>query len=191
MSVLSFPRLHLRGGMSWDPIVSNNDPAVYDGVAARARLAPGERVSCFRERMTASTVERGDWNYFGTHVCALEDAHVSSGRLAPTDGGDLSDDGIHDAPVGLGGKLVDIDPTGVCSQLFFDELTVGIPGRPHLRARPRRRMSSRWLNFGRNLAPLPIAGRASAAWQTVFPAADVEFRRTGESPLLAGLAAAL
>ena len=191
MSVLSFPRLHLRGGMSWDPIVSNNDPAVYDGVAARARLAPGERVSCFRERMTASTVERGDWNYFGTHVCALEDAHVSGGSLAPTDAGDLSDDGLRDAPVGLVGKLVDIDPTGVCSQLFFDELTVGIPGRPHLRARPRRRMSSRWLNFGRNLDRLPIAGRASAAWQTVFPAADVEFRRTGESPLLAGLAAAL
>ena len=82
MSVLSFPRLHLRGAMSWDPVVSNNDPAVYDGVAARARLAPGERVACFRERMTASTVERGDWNYFGTHRCALEGAHVSGGSAA-------------------------------------------------------------------------------------------------------------
>ena len=191
MSVLSFPRLHLRGAMSWDPVVSNNDPAVYDGVAARAMLAPGERVPCFRERMIASTVERGDWNYFGTHRCALEGAHVSGGSLAPDDRGDLLDDGIHDASVGLVGKLVDIDPTGVCSQLFFDELTVGVPGRPHLRARPRRRMSSRWVNFGRNLSPLPIAGRASAAWQTVFPTTDVEFRRAGESPLLVGLAAAL
>ena len=36
MSVLAFPRLHLRGMMSWDPIVSNNDPASYDGLAARA-----------------------------------------------------------------------------------------------------------------------------------------------------------
>jgi hypothetical protein len=191
MSVLSFPRLHLRGAMSWDPGVSNNDPAVYDGVAARAMLAPGERVPCFRERMIASTVQRGDWNYFGTHRCALEGAQVSGGSLAPGDQGDLLDDGVHDAPVGLVGKLVDIDPTGICSQLFFDDLTVGIPGRPHLRARPRRRMSSRWVNFGRNLSRLPIAGRASAAWQTVFPTSDVEFRRTGESPLLAALAAAL
>ncbi len=52
-------------------------------------------------------------------------------------------------------------------------------------------MSSRWLNFGRNLIRLPFAGRASAAWQTVFPTTDVEVRRTGESPLLTGLAAAL
>jgi hypothetical protein len=191
MSVLSFPRLHLRGAMSWDPVVSNNDPAVYDEVAARARLAPGERVACFRERMIASTVERGDWNYFGTHRCALEGAHVSGGSLAPGDRGDLLDDGVRDAPVGLVGKLVDIDPTGICSQLFFDDLAVGVPGRPHLRARPRRRMSSRWLNFGRNLIRLPFAGHASAAWQTVFPTTDVEFRRTGESPLLTGLAAAL
>ncbi|MGR6964702.1 hypothetical protein ACU610_09615 [Geodermatophilus sp. URMC 61] len=191
MSVLSFPRLHLRGGMSWDPVVSNNDPAVYDGVAARAMLAPGERVACFRERMIASTVERGDWNYFGTYRCALEGGQVSGGSLAPRDGGDLLGDGVLGAPVGLVGKLVDIDPAGVLSQLFFDELTVGVPGRPHLRARPRRRMSSRWLNFGRNLGELPIAGRASAAWQTVFPTADVELRRTGGSPLLGRLAAAL
>ena len=58
MSVLSFPRLHLRGAMSWDPVVSNNDPAVYDEVAARARLAPGERVACFRERMIAHEMDR-------------------------------------------------------------------------------------------------------------------------------------
>ena len=92
-----------------------NDPAVYDEVAARARLAPGERVACFRERMIASTVERGDWNYFGTHRCALEGAHVSGGSLAPGDRGDLLDDGVRDAPVGLVGKLVDIRPTATGS----------------------------------------------------------------------------
>jgi hypothetical protein len=187
MSILSFPRLYLRGLMSWDPVVSNNDPASYDGVAARAQLAPGESVRCFRERMIASTAQRGDWNYFGTHICALEDARVTGGVRGPG----LPDDGLRDSPVELAGKLVDIDPTGVCSQLFFDEFSLGIPGRPHLRARPLRRMSSRWLNFGRSLAPLPIAGRASAAWQTVFAKADVEFGRATESPLLASLAAAL
>src|SRR5512144_481820 len=169
MSILSFPRVHLRGVMSWDPIVSNNDPANYDAVAARAMLAPGEGVQCFRERMIASTQERGDWNYFGTHVCALEGVHVTGGSLSSGDADNFLDDGLRDVPVHLAGKLVDIDPAGLFSQLFFDEFTMGIAGRPHLRARPSRRMSSRWLNFGRNLSRLPIAGRASAAWQTVFP----------------------
>lgn len=190
MSVLSFPRLYFHGTMSWDPVVSNNDADNYDGIAARARLAPGETVTCFRQRMIASTAQRGDWNYFGTHVCALEQARVTGGSSAPGHR-DVHDDPLIDAPVELVGKLVDIDPTGLCSQIFFDEFSLGIPGRPHLHARPRRRMSDRWLNFGRNLSRLPIAGGASAAWQAVFPAADVEIVRAEESPLLAPLADAL
>jgi hypothetical protein len=194
MSVLSFPRLYFHGTMSWDPIVSNNDADNYDGIAARARLAPGETVTCFRQRMIASTAQRGDWNYFGTHICALEQARVTGGTAAPRHGdvhGDVHGDPLIDAPVELAGKLVDIDPTGLCSQIFFDELSLGIPGRPHLHAQPRRRMSDRWLNFGRNLSRLPIAGGASAAWQAVFPSADVEIVRAEESPLLAPLADAL
>jgi hypothetical protein len=190
MSVLSFPRLYFHGMMSWDPIVSNNDPDNYDGITARARLAPGETVTCFRQRMIASTAQRGDWNYFGTHICALEQARVTGGATAPRHG-DVHDDPLIDAPVELVGKLVDIDPTGLCSQIFFDELSLGIPGLPHLQARPQRRMSSRWLNFGRNLTRLPIAGGASAAWQAVFPATDVEIVRAEESALLAPLADAL
>ncbi|MDQ3886118.1 MAG: hypothetical protein M3308_03670, partial [Actinomycetota bacterium] len=170
--------------------VSNNDAENYDGVTARARLAPGETLACFRQRMIASTAERGDWNYFGTHICTLEQALVSGGAVGPRDG-DIHDDPLIDAPVELVGKLVDIDPAGLCSQIFFDELSLGIAGRPHLHARPRRRMSDRWLNFGRNLSRLPIAGRASAAWQAVFPAADVEIVRAEESSLLASFADAL
>ncbi len=77
----------------------------------RARLAPGETVSCFRQRMIASTVQRGDWNYFGTHVCALEQGRVTGGSPAPGHG-DVHDDPLVDSPVELVGKLVDIDPTG-------------------------------------------------------------------------------
>jgi hypothetical protein len=190
MSVLSFPRLYFHGTVSWDPIVSNNDAANYDGIAARAKLAPGETVACFRQRMIASTAQRGDWNYFGTHICALEQARVVGGMVAPRHEG-VPDDPLIDAPVELVGKLVDIDPTGVCSQIFFDELSLGIAGRPHLRARPRRRMSDRWLNFRRNLSRLPIAGSASAAWQAVFLSADVEIVRAEKSPLLAALGEAL
>jgi len=116
MSVLSFPRLYFHGTMSWDPIVSNNDADNYDGIAARARLAPGETVTCFRRRMIASTAQRGDWNYFGTHICALEQARVTGGTAAPRHGdvhGDVHGDPLIDAPVELAGKLVDIDPTGL------------------------------------------------------------------------------
>jgi len=139
--------------------------------------------------MIATTVGRGDWNYFGTNRCVLQ-AKVVGAAAAPHDR-DVEQDALLKAPVELVGKLVDIDPAGACSQIFFDELTLGIPGHPHLRARPRRRMSSRWLNRTRNLAPLPIAGGASAAWQAVFPAAEVEIVRAGQSALLTTLQEAL
>ena len=189
MSVLSFPRLYLFGTMSWDPVVSNNAPQDYDLVTGRARLRPGETTLEFRRRMIATTVGRGDWNYFGTNRCVLQ-AKVVGAAAAPHDR-DVEQDALLKAPVELVGKLVDIDPAGACSQIFFDELTLGIPGHPHLRARPRRRMSSRWLNRTRNLAPLPIAGGASAAWQAVFPAAEVEIMRAGRSALLTTLQEAL
>ena len=189
MSVLSFPRFYLCGTMSWDPIVSNNAREDYDPVTGQVLLEPGETSADFRRRMIITTVGRGDWNYYGTNRCALK-AKVVGAAAAPHDR-DVEQDALLNAPVELVGKLVDIDPTGACSQIFFDELTLGIPGHPHLRARPRRRMSSRWLNRTRNLATLPIAGSAAAAWQTVFPAEEVEVVRAGQSVLLATLREAL
>lgn len=196
MSVLSFPRLYFRGTISWDPVVSNNDADSYDGITARAKLAAGETVPDFRKRLIATTEQRGDWNYFGTHVCTLEGARVTGGAAQPHERyepheRDVREDSLVYAPVDLVGKLVDIDPTGVCSQIFFDEFSFGTPGGAHLHAHPRRRMSSRWLNFRRNLGQLPIAGGASAAWQAVLPVEDVEIVRSEESALLASLADAL
>ena len=188
MSVLAFPRMYFRGNVSWDPAVSNNDPNYYDGVTARAKLAPGQTPIQFREQLIATTAQRGDWNYYGTHICRFERARIVGGAL-PASAAD--GDPLIDRPVRLAGKLVDLDPNALCSQIFFDELVVGLPGGPHLRARPLRRMSSRWLSFARNLGGLPIAGSASAAWQTVFPTADLELARPEESPLLAAFADAL
>ncbi len=189
MSVLSFPRLYLGGGhLSWDPIVSNNTETDYDVASGEALLRPGETVAQFRARLMR---DPRDWNYYGTHVCAMHGVTVTGGVAGPRTA-PIEDDALRGAPVGLSGKLVDIDPTGILSQIFFDELSLGLPGRPHLRARPLRRMSSRWINFGRNSSDdLPIAGRAAAAWQTVFPAADVELVRAEESPLLSRFADAL
>jgi hypothetical protein len=189
MSVLSFPRLYLAGGhMSWDPVVSNNTETDYDVIRGEALLRPGETVPEFRARLMR---DRRNWNYYGTHVCAMQGVTVTGGVTGPRNAA-MDDDALLGAPVGLSGKLVDIDPTGILSQVFFDEFWVGLPGRAQLRARPLRRMNSRWINFGRNSADdLQIAGGAAAAWQAVFPAADVEFVRAEESPLLSSFADAL
>jgi hypothetical protein len=195
MSVLAFPRLYLRGEMSWDPAVSNNDPAEYNRGSGDAVYQLDEDADTFRARMIRQTVERGDWNYFGTHRCLLEETTVVGGTLAPSEADIVAaeDDPMITAPVQLIGKLVDIDPYGAVSQVFFDELVAGVPGRPHLRARPRHRMASRWLTFVRNRSRprLAIAGPAAAAWQAVFPTEDLEIVRASDSPLLSRLAAAL
>ena len=193
MSVLAFPRLYLKGEMSWDPSVANNVGATYASGTASAVFQDGEDADGFRARMIRDTVQRGDWNYFGSHRCTMEGTTVVGGTSGPG-AADTTTDPIIEAPVQLIGKLVDIDPYGAVSQVFFDELLVGVPGRPHLRARPRRRMVSRWLSFSRNRRPadvVAIAGRAGAAWQAVFRAEDVEIVRAEGSPLLSALAEAL
>ncbi len=192
MSVLAFPRLYLKGEMSWDPSVANNNETTYDSGTASALFQDGEDADRFRARMIRDTVQRGDWNYFGGHRCTLEGTTVVGGTSEPG-AADTTTDPIIEAPVRLIGKLVDIDPYGTVSQVFFDELLVGVPGRPHLRARPRRRMVSRWLSFSRNRGPadVAIAGRAAAAWQAVFRAEDIDVVRAEGSPLLSALAAAL
>jgi len=192
VSVLAFPRLYLKGEMSWDPSVANNDATTYDSRTATAVFREGEDADAFRARMIRDTVQRGDWNYFGSHRCAMEGTTVVGGTLGPGMA-DTTTDPMIAVPVQLVGKLVDIDPYGTVSQVFFDELVVGVPGRPHLRARPRRRMASRWLTFSRNRGPadVAVAGRAAAAWQAVFPAEDVEIVRADGSALLTALAGAL
>lgn len=183
MSVLGFPRIYLRGLMSWDPSVANNSGDTYDGPTASAVLQPGETAEAMRQRLTATEAARGDWNYYGTHRAAFAPVTVVGGLTGPGAAAD-ADDPLIAAPADLTGKLVDLDPAGVVSQLFFDELAIGTAGRPHLIARPARRMVSRWLNFRRNLGGLPIAGSASAAWQAVFPADGVELLRADDSALL-------
>lgn len=165
MSVLAFPRLYLRGEMSWDPPVSNNRFDAYNSGTAGGVFRLDEDADTFRARMIRQTVERGDWNYFGTHRCLLEETTIVGGTLAPSKADIVAaeDDPMITAPVQLAGKLVDIDPYGVVSQIFFDELIIGVPGRPHLRAQPRRRMSARWITFVRNRTRLRLVIAGPAA----------------------------
>ena len=143
----------------------------YGVVNVQVHFNPGETTANFRQRMIATTQQRGDWNYFGTHTCIFEQTRVTGGALRPREGV-IRDDVLLYMPVELIGKLVDIDPAGIYSQLFFDALSIGVAGQAHLRAVPRRRMSSRWLNFRRNLSRLPIAGRAATSLAGRVPEGD-------------------
>lgn len=84
MSVHALPRVHFAGSMAWDPIVSNNDPSgtYYDGVSAAAVFSDGETVADFRRTMIEQTGARGNWNYYGSNSCALQDTVVTGGGLA-------------------------------------------------------------------------------------------------------------
>lgn len=198
MSVLSFPRMYLTGEIGWDPVVSNNDLADYDVDSATAVAGPDETVAAARERFVD---EPGDWNYYGTHRTVLRDVVVVGGALGPDSPASADDPLLSGggAPVELTGKLVDIDPTGILSQVFFDEFTVGLAGRAKLRATPLRRMSSRWVYFLRNQTPSAppqparnsTAFRAAATWQAVFPTDGLDLQRTVESPLLQAFGEAL
>ena len=42
MSVLDTPRIYFRGQISWDPIVTNNDPELYDVETSRTVLGTGD-----------------------------------------------------------------------------------------------------------------------------------------------------
>ncbi len=116
------------------------------------RRVPPRHPGQHHQRTRAGAYRRSDWNYFGTHRCLLEETTVIGGALAASEADIVvaEEDPMITAPVQLVGKLV-----------------VGVAGRPHLRARPRRRMSARWITFvrNRNLPDLAIAGPAAG----IFP----------------------
>ncbi|MGI9604494.1 MAG: hypothetical protein ACR2QE_21620 [Acidimicrobiales bacterium] len=88
-------------------------------------------------------------------------------------------------PVNFSSMLVDLDPTlPNTSQLFFDDLTVGIQGGPRIHMPNNGPMVARYINFGRNPS-LEIAGTASVIWQ----ASCVEglFLDVSDSPVLVAM----
>ena len=173
MSVLETPRIMFRGQITFDPIVTNNQPQQYDENDAVTVFAAGEGTAAFRQAAIDAVVGGGNWNPQGTHRSTFFDTAVVS---VDTGAGPTADDPIVKNPVSFTGMLVDLEPYGATSsQLFFDSMSFGIAGGCRVFAPRATRMIARYINFGRNttynpqINPNVVAGGASVVWQTSFP----------------------
>lgn len=189
MSVLETPRILFRGTMSWDPIVTNNLPPAYDEADATTVFNVGETVEAYRRAAIGNVASSVNWNPDGTHRSAFFNTCVSGVDLGQ---GVSTDDPLLGAPVSLLGMLVDAEPYGVfTSQLFFDAFSFGINGGCQVKAPRSSRVTSRQINFGRNLTYRYKAGVASVVWQTSFATADGLKLYPHDSPALQALAQAM
>lgn len=190
MSVLNFPRVYFSGEIAWDPVTTNNylsaapngqpptEPnngpvaeAGYDEGGARTQLdgvaVTPATVDAFRKAAAAEIVPSGNWNPHGTYRSPFFDARVSGVDLG--NGLDRTDSFVS-APVNFTGMLVDCEPYGAfSSQLFFDEISLGILGGCRILGKRVTRISDRFINFNANPFNNMIAGVASVMWQTCFP----------------------
>jgi hypothetical protein len=168
MSVLETPRLIFRGRVTWDPIVTNNQPQQYDEDDGKTVFDPGAAsVAAFRKDAIEAVVNGGNWNPHGTHRAVFFDTTIVG---VDTGGGPSADDPIVKAPVSFTGMLVDLEPYGAySSQLYFDSMSFGIQGGCRVFAPRATRMTARYINFFRNTTYHVTAGGASVVWQTSFP----------------------
>lgn len=199
MTLPAFPRIFVYGQMSWDPSLANNFD-IYDTANARldrTKIPNGVSLEEYRSQLPvqhAQGVEqdgriRSSWNNYGTHRAVFETVKVTGVSTAP--GVIDTDDPIVDTDVRMAGKLVDLNPaTDQGTQIFFDRIEIG-NAFTQIRADRKRRMTARFLNFGRNLGGLDIAGNASAVWEVSLPADGVSLTNFSGSGGLSAMEAAL
>jgi hypothetical protein len=189
MSVLETPRFVFRGGVTWDPIVTNNLPAQYDENSSETVFDPGESVTAFRTSAIAQVGAGGNWNPHGTHRSAFYETTIVG---VDTGSGPSVTDPFVSCPVSFLGMLVDLEPYGAfSSQLFFDTMSFGIQGGYRIDANRSSRFTARYINFARNKGYKYIAGVASVVWQTSFAKTDGLRVDPHDSPALLAMAKAL
>lgn len=209
MSILETPRIYFRGQIAWDPVTTNNfepatspttwQQAAYDEDAVNPTIGDSavrpDSVDDFRRAAIAEVPPAPEapnlssWNPDGTYRSTFFDTQVSG--VDTGQGLDTSDPFVT-APVSFRGMLIDAEPYGpFSSQLFFDEMSFGIPGGCRVLGKRVRRFDDRNINFFANRDNAIIAGVASVSWQTVFD------KRAGlavddfDSPALRAVRAAL
>lgn len=171
MSILQIPRIHFKGQISWDPIVTNNYPEFYNEDKSQTVLTPPETMKQFRQSAIEAVKTDGNWNPHGTHRVKFFDAFVSSVDLGH---GLMTTDKLCGAPCNLNAMLIDLEPYGACtSQLFFDAINFGIDGGCRIVAPRNERFTARYINFSRNSFGF-TAGGASVNWQTSFATAGLK-----------------
>ncbi len=160
MSVLQTPRLYFIGKCTWDPIVTNNDNN-YWNIETSKPEPPLVDADAYRAEVAGQIASHGNWNVDGTHRSVFYETKVTGVDLGQ---GVSVDDPLVGVPVGFKGMLVDINPyIGSTSQLFYDEMKVGIDGGPQVVLPNNGPIVARHIGF-RNPS-LEIAGRASVIWQ--------------------------
>lgn len=193
MSVLETPRVIFGGKISWDPIVTNNYNNLYDEATSWTELEPTETVEQFRQDAASSrwVINGGNWNPHGTHRSAFYDTYIGGVDLGA---GVKKQDAFVSSPVYFEGMLVDCEPYGAfTSQLFFDQMSLGIDGGCRIFAPRTSRFTARYINFFR--LPRPVynfaASVASVVWQTSFAKSDGLRIDAYDSAALQALAKAL
>lgn len=173
MSVLETPRIIFGGNISWDPIVTNNYSNLYDEATCWTKFEPNETVEQFRQIAASSgSVQGGNWNPQGTHRSEFFNAFISGIDLGE---GIENKDTFVSSPVYFEGMLVDCEPYGAfTSQLFFDQILLGIDGGCRIFAPRTSRFTARYINFYR--LPSTVykfaASVASVVWQSSFAKSD-------------------
>ncbi|MEQ8405439.1 MAG: hypothetical protein RKE49_10095 [Oceanicaulis sp.] len=196
MSILETPRLYFRGQISWDPVTTNNFPpkaqmAGYNEATTDSTLnaspITADQVAAYR-KAAIDEVNAG-WNPDGTYRSKFFETQVNGVDVGA---GLDTRDPVVTAPVGFQGMLIDAEPYGAyTSQLFFDEMSFGIPGGCRIVGKRARRFDDRNINFQANPSNAFIAGSASVTWQTVFPKRGHLIVEDQDSPLLQAFNAAL
>lgn len=196
MSIAAFPRIYVRGEMSFDPSLSNNFD-IYDPNRVelnRSAIPAGMTLDELRRQLPTALVQRPaeegrSWNHFGTHHAIFEAVTVTGISLAPNEL-DTADPLVGKS-IQLKGKLVDLNPaTDNGTHVYFDKLQIGDFGGG-LEARRSKRLICRYLNFARNLAEseagFGAATRASGVWEVCFRKPDVRVMNPRGAPSLAAL----
>lgn len=192
MSVLETPRVIFGGNISWDPIVTNNYPTLYDEASCWTKFEPNETVEQFRQAAASGdSINGGNWNPQGTHRSVFYDTFINGIDLG---NGVEKQDPFVGTPVYFEGMLVDCEPYGgYTSQLFFDQISLGIDGGCRIFAPRTSRFTARYINFNR----LPgsvygfAASVASVVWQSSFAKSDGLRIDAHDSAALQALAKAL
>ncbi len=199
MSVLETPRIIFGGSVSWDPIVTNNYSNLYDEITSWTEVSPTKAaVEQFRQFAASSkSVPRrskggiGNWNPQGTHRSNFFDTEINGVDLGS---GAQKNDSFVGSPVSFSGMLVDCEPYGsFTSQLFFDQMSLGIDGGCRILAPRTSRVTARYVDFNRLSGSVYgyAASVASIIWQTSFAKSDGLQIDAYDSPALQALAAAL
>lgn len=198
MSISSFPRLYVKGEMSFDPGLVNNFQ-VYDQANVSLdtqelqKAVPGATTHD-EYRVELPKRIAGSWNHYGTHRATFESSMRVTG-VSLTPASVTTSDELVQKEVQLNGRIVDLIPhNDNGTQVFFDQMQFGgiATGLSLIR---RKRMTCRYLNFTRNVGSVPPgwsgAHLASGTWEVAFPKAGLRFENEMASEFLLAMQALL